>query len=133
MTLAEKVTKLVKASGRSATWVAKEAGFSASYLWNLMSGVTKEPSGVKLRALGKVLGLTVDDLLSDRESVVIRGNMKKVMTCVRCGFTENLILMPHSDAECVHGLLISCLNCEPYVKAATVWAEYSKGDPTNAV
>ncbi len=66
-TLGEKIKRLRKEKGLTLEELAKESGSSKSYIWELENKNPPRPSGEKVNAIAKELGVTADYLLDETQ------------------------------------------------------------------
>lgn len=59
-----KLKQAIQSSGVSVTLIAQRAGVTRSYLYKLMAGNIDDTGATKLQAIGRQIGLSVDELLS---------------------------------------------------------------------
>ena len=68
-TVGRNVRRVREARGLSQNALAKAAGLAQAQVWDLEAGRTQSPTAPTLQALGKALGVTVDELLREPEGV----------------------------------------------------------------
>jgi transcriptional regulator with XRE-family HTH domain len=61
----ENVKRLRKAAGKTQQEVAMAAGLSMSIVSQIEQGTNQDPRGSTLRAIARVLGTTIDELLAE--------------------------------------------------------------------
>ena len=62
MTFGERLRSRREADERSLAWVARKAGISKTYLWELERGRADSPSALVLERLADLFGVTMDEL-----------------------------------------------------------------------
>ncbi|OJW46990.1 MAG: hypothetical protein BGO67_09850 [Alphaproteobacteria bacterium 41-28] len=65
--IAKQISTRMRAKNLSLQALEKEAGLRPSAVQNILRGKSKKPSAEILKAVGDVLGCTVNDLLSEQE------------------------------------------------------------------
>jgi len=63
MALKERLSSIRKGKGLSVLDLARAAGVSPAYLWQIESGAKRNPSGEVIKRLAAALGTTVADLM----------------------------------------------------------------------
>ncbi|MBN9304810.1 MAG: transcriptional regulator [Devosia sp. 67-54] len=66
LTLSEKLKQLRQKKGWSLDDLAREAGASKSYLWELENRPERKPSAEKLTEIARVLGVTTEYLIDEK-------------------------------------------------------------------
>jgi len=69
--LGSKIKELRKSKGYSFDKLARLAGTSKSYIWNLETGKSVKPSARKLLKISNSLGVTVDFLIDDEDMIAV--------------------------------------------------------------
>ena len=119
MELRQTLRALIKERGLTLSKVARDAGISKGYMWELLNR-DKDPSAKILDKIGKVLGVTVDDLLHPGPQRISRPVEPYAAECIRCRSRVSLVMIPHRHENGVNGWLFSCARCLPFVEGGTV-------------
>lgn len=127
--LRENLQKLLKESGMSQTALAKKAGVSKTYIWQLLNEDAKSPGIDIMIKIAAVFGVTVDDIIHNRKGKLIKAVDEEYQTaCIRCGRKSNLSIIPHRLNNRVVGMVFCCANCNEYVYNADIELVYSAID-----